>query len=298
MPAFKSASSPRSLASPIRVKSVKTTKMVPLDLIDIPPRLRPVDPSAVEMIAAGFEESGQKQSILLRPKGDRYELVAGAHRMGAARLIEWKDIRADIEEMTDDQARLAEIDENLMRRELNPLDRAIFLFQRKAIYERLHPETAHGKAPKSKVERLKAEAGGEKSQSLRLFMPARFTAEAAEKIGLSERAIQLAISIAEGLSPKTIEALRGTALEGNQQALLALSQIEPKHQVEAVKLVASGEKRTLNEALVQVGVREQVIHDRARFCQETVLNLLQEIETKKFKRAKAAIKQWIEENWA
>jgi hypothetical protein len=46
--------------------------------------------------------------------------------------------------MDADQAELAEIDENLIRADLTPAEEAIHIGRRKAIYEKLHPETVHG----------------------------------------------------------------------------------------------------------------------------------------------------------
>ncbi|HPT48548.1 MAG TPA: hypothetical protein PLM07_21900, partial [Candidatus Rifleibacterium sp.] len=44
-------------------------------------------------------------------------------------------------DVTDDWARLMEVDDNLAGAEMNALDTAVFLAERKKVYEKLHPET-------------------------------------------------------------------------------------------------------------------------------------------------------------
>jgi hypothetical protein len=75
-------------------------------------------------------------------------LVIGLHRLKAAMKLGWTQIRATAHgKMTNDEADLAEIDENLCRSELSPAERANHIGLRKAIYERQHPTTKHGAAP-------------------------------------------------------------------------------------------------------------------------------------------------------
>jgi ParB-like chromosome segregation protein Spo0J len=73
-------------------------------------------------------------------------LVVGHHRLEAIRKLHreghWSSgsIRAEIvDEMDDDAALLAEIDENLIRAELSPAETAIHITRRKELYEKLQP---------------------------------------------------------------------------------------------------------------------------------------------------------------
>jgi ParB family chromosome partitioning protein len=112
-----------------RIKNVLVAK------IDDTRRLRAVRLEAVEKIAASMEvEGGGKrliQPITVRPLGDGYKLVAGAHRLAAAKLLGWAEIAAIIEDdLTNDDARIIEIEENLRRLELSPGDEAEFVTTR------------------------------------------------------------------------------------------------------------------------------------------------------------------------
>jgi hypothetical protein len=53
---------------------------------------------------------------------------------------------------------LAEIDENLIRFDLTPAERAMHTRARKKVYERLHPETKHGAACRTAPARPRATA--------------------------------------------------------------------------------------------------------------------------------------------
>ena len=69
---------------------------------------------------------------MLRPRGTAgYWLVAGHHRLEAARKLKWEAIAAIIfDGMDADEAELAEIDENLIRAELSPIERALHVTSR------------------------------------------------------------------------------------------------------------------------------------------------------------------------
>ncbi|KAF0231665.1 MAG: chromosome partitioning protein ParB [Beijerinckiaceae bacterium] len=188
---------------------------LPLDEIDTTDRLRPVDPAHVEAIAASIALINLMQPIVVRPDGNRYRLVAGAHRLAAVRTLGRPDIDAIIENIDDDEARLVEIDENLMRRELSALDRAIFLAERKEAFDRLNPDVA-------KPGRRKKEL----SQSLRQFGE-RFTKQTAKRLGMSERSVQLCLELVKNLAPEARDALRLSDVADNQSELIKLAALEP-----------------------------------------------------------------------
>lgn len=229
---------------------VAEQRLIPIMLIDVVDRLRPVDPDWVEVIAASMAERGQDQPIVVRPDGEnRFRLVVGAHRLDGAWRLEWPAIRCEVRNLSDAEARLAEIDENLARRELGPLDRALFLSERKRVWEALHPDTQHGGDRRS---------GGIKSQRLRLDRglptPERFSKSAARKTGLSERAVQLALELGSGLVPEAIAVMRGTRLAENASALLRIAREAPADQVVLANLLASRQARTLDHARALAGL--------------------------------------------
>ena len=68
-----------------------------LDAILLRDRLRPVSEADMLAVAASFAERGQDQPIIVRDAGDRGDkmrLVAGAHRVTAARYLGWKACHA------------------------------------------------------------------------------------------------------------------------------------------------------------------------------------------------------------
>lgn len=125
-------------------------------------RLRPSNEDKVCALEDSFKTSGQLQPIIVKRTADGYRLIAGLHRLLAARKLGWTTIRAEITDFeTEDDLRLAEIDENLIRAELSPAQVASFTAKRKEIYERKYPEStkaakniAKGKGAKSQVESL------------------------------------------------------------------------------------------------------------------------------------------------
>jgi len=219
-----------------------TPDRIPLERIDVPAdRLRDVDPAWVETLAGMILATGQHQPIVLRPHGDdRYWLVAGEHRFAAVARNGSPDILAVIRDLTDDEARLVEIDENLIRRELGPLDRALFLAERKRVWERLHPETTHGGDRKSLARK-------EENQVAKTAT--RFSADVAEKVGLSERSVQMACSIAARLRPDTLAELRRTYLADHQRDLETFSKLPPEGQRIALEKLTSGAAESIKAAL-------------------------------------------------
>lgn len=217
--------------------------IVQIDTIIVPVRLRAVKPAWVEVLAASFAENGLQQAITIRQEGDQYILVAGAHRLAAAKSLGWVVIDTkNLGEITSDAAALIEIDENLIRHELSALDRAIFIAQRADIYERLYPDTRQGIAggrARQKLARDKlstAESGVNHSAIANLS----FADATAEECGFSARTIRRALQLARDLDSDAREILAQTPLANNAAALQQIAKLSKQQQVVAAKFIRDG----------------------------------------------------------
>ncbi len=207
--------------------NVKRTELIRLDHIEVGLRLRKVDPDYAAFLAASMGEIGQLTPIEVRQLGHanahRWRLVAGAHRLEAAKLNKWTEIEAQIVKASDLEAEIREIDENLFRRDLDALDRASSLARRRAIYLELHPETAPGKASHA------ARSGKTTFMS--------FSNDVAGKTGVTPREIQRSIARFIKIVPDVREKISGTWIARKATELDALARLGPEEQRKAVKLM-------------------------------------------------------------
>ena len=220
--------------------AARTPRSIPVAEIDDTDRLRPVDPGKIEQVRRSVEQIGLRSPIEVRAKpGGGWLLVAGAHRLAAARALGWTEIEALIFEGDDDAARLAEIDENLMRNELSPFDQAVFLAERAEIYRRMHPETRRGGDPKSKKNKKMAPDRQVGSSAQRSFAE-----DVAERIGFSPRTVWRALQRFERLSPEARAVVRGSEIAANGAALDALLKVPPGKQAKVARAVLEGDAGT------------------------------------------------------
>lgn len=200
---------------------------VPVDLIDASDRLRAVDEGYVGLLAENIAETERlRQPLEVRKVGDRFRLIAGGHRLGAVQRLGWISVPCFVYEATADEARLAEIDENIVRHDLNPLDRAIFFAERKKVYERLYPEARHG---------------GDRKSSGHDGHLIGFHRDTAEKSGISQRTIRRAVFIAQSLSEEVRGRIKGTSIAKRQSELEALCKLPPEEQAAVVDMLLAEE---------------------------------------------------------
>jgi ParB family transcriptional regulator, chromosome partitioning protein len=199
---------------------------LPLDQVTVPKnRARDLDPVWARALAGLVQAQGLTNPITVRHIEDHYELVTGLHRLEAFRLLRADDIPARLSSaQTDDEARLEEVMENLGRNELIALDRCHHLYELKQVYERMYPETRAGLAG----------ANARYGVANEMFSFAKTTAE---KIGLSGRAIQIAVSIWSKLTPETRAALRGTRIATKQSELKLLAAQDTRMQQRIMDLI-------------------------------------------------------------
>ena len=101
---------------------------IQLKISDIAPgRFQPrevFDPDKLKELALSIKEKGFIQPVIVRPKGDGYELIAGERRLRAAKGLGIEQIPAIIKDVKDDEALEIALIENIQRDDLNPIEEA------------------------------------------------------------------------------------------------------------------------------------------------------------------------------
>lgn len=82
------------------------------------------DPQSLEELKQSIKEKGIIQPILVRRKGDQYELIAGERRWRAATELNLTEIPALVKEVEDLDSLELSLIENIQRQELNPIEEA------------------------------------------------------------------------------------------------------------------------------------------------------------------------------
>jgi ParB family transcriptional regulator, chromosome partitioning protein len=82
------------------------------------------DPGDIRRLAGSILREGLLEPIVVRPKDEKFELVAGSRRLAACRLLGWRKVGCQIIELSDQEALEASIAENVARKTLDPLEEA------------------------------------------------------------------------------------------------------------------------------------------------------------------------------
>jgi ParB family chromosome partitioning protein len=82
------------------------------------------DSQSLEELTQSIKEKGVIQPVLVRRRGDFYELIAGERRFRAANLLNIKEIPAIIKDVGDGESLELSLIENIQRQALNPIEEA------------------------------------------------------------------------------------------------------------------------------------------------------------------------------
>jgi ParB/RepB/Spo0J family partition protein len=82
------------------------------------------DAPELDELKRSLAQGGLYQPILVRPVGDRFDLIAGERRFRSARSLGWTTIAATVRPMTDDEADVAMLTENEQRKDLTLAEKA------------------------------------------------------------------------------------------------------------------------------------------------------------------------------
>ncbi|MGS1076669.1 ParB N-terminal domain-containing protein [Pseudoxanthomonas beigongshangi] len=194
---------------------------------------RPTVLEAVKSLAASMDEIGLLNPIIVKRATvfdgtlmiEGYKVIAGNHRVCAARELGWAWIPAFVHDGDELQAELAEIDENLLRAELSPAQRAAAVARRKEIWEVMHPTEL---SPESGI------------NSRRPGRPAEFATDTAKATGENPKRTREHLARAEALG-SDLHAVVGTSLDKGVE-LDALKELSPEERRELIERAKAGEQ--------------------------------------------------------
>lgn len=83
-----------------------------------------LDPARLADLAVSIRQSGVVQPILVRPRGDRFQIIAGERRWRAAREAGLATVPVAVREVPDTELLELALVENIQRQELTPLEEA------------------------------------------------------------------------------------------------------------------------------------------------------------------------------
>lgn len=225
---------------------------IALGMIRVGARLRAVDDGYVALLASSIAKVGLQNPVQVAPADadGAFTLVAGAHRLAAARSLGWLEIPAVVVSAGDILLRIIEIDENLARRELSALDRAVALAELKGLYEAANPQTVHGRNDKRNARAKLAEnnASGLSGQFghlidshtfAHLVVPG-FHRHVADKAGISPRAARREVKRAR-IEPELRALLAASKWADHGQTLDGIAKLDPQAQQAVVMALTRAE---------------------------------------------------------
>lgn len=208
---------------------------IPISEIRINPGRREALPERVAELAKSIAEVGLLNPVTI----DRSNtLIAGLHRLEAAKLLGWAEVDCTMSSLEGLQAELAEIDENFVRTDLSAIEYGDLLLRRKEIYEALHPETKNGGDRKSeKIRSAKCTSDFSKS----------FVNDTAEKLGVNPSTIRRQVQTAKNMTPEAKAIIRDSGAKVTKKDAMKLSRLKPEQQREAASQLATQEIRSMAE---------------------------------------------------
>jgi ParB family chromosome partitioning protein len=215
---------------------------IPISTIKINPGRRETDPTHIDELSQSIADVGLLNPITV---DSSHTLIAGLHRLEAAKLLDWTEIECTVCSIDSIRAELAEIDENVIRRNLTNAELSSLLARRKKLYETLHPETIARNRP--------GHVNNYQSSSDNVTLEPKvksFVEDTAEKLGVSTRTIERRLWLAEHLAPGAAKILKEMGKQQPSQGeLMRLARLAPDQQEKVVSLLAAGAIISIDEYL-------------------------------------------------
>ncbi len=118
-----------------------TVQILQIDRNPFQPR-KIFDEAELDQLAASLQTQGLIQPIVVRHNEDRYQIVAGERRFRAAMRAGWSEVPVHVLDIDDRQMVELALTENVHRKDLNPIEKAVAFAQYLETYGGTHDELA------------------------------------------------------------------------------------------------------------------------------------------------------------
>jgi ParB-like chromosome segregation protein Spo0J len=189
----------------------------------------------ITSLSESIQRNGVLEPLLLN---NREELLAGFHRLEAAKAIGMKHVPVRILHVNSLQEELVTIDENLERKDLPALDRCIQMGRRQEILGKLG--VIHKKGGDRKSKKIKKQKIHSDRESFKKVIK--------KMTGRSHSSTAQDLFIANKLSKSVLKKLSDSELKDRKNDLYNLAKKPANEQLDLVKLIHGGKLKTLREA--------------------------------------------------
>lgn len=257
--------------------------------LQIDKRIRSLNQGKIDDLAESMDAIGLMQPVHVWEHGDKTHLVAGRHRVAAARKLCWEEIDCTPVKMNKIDRQLWEIDENLCRADLTKLERADHTARRAKIIKKRKelrtvsvPNSKRGPKDKGQVD---------------------FVADTAKATGKSKSQVKVDKARGEKIAPDVQEAIKDMPAADIGVELDALASLSPSpasmvaesQQAQALRRVKSGASKNFREAAAFIkgehflaGKRSVNDDDRKQF------KLLKRTWTRASVNARQLFSDWVD----
>jgi len=199
---------------------------------------------SLKKLAESMAVHGLLQPIVVRPRGDWYELVIGERRLKAAQMLGWSEIEAQVRDVEDVEAVEKMLVENIQREDLTDAEKGDAVYDLMALHPERYVRGAKGRVPT--------------------------LVKVAEKLGVSYHKVFKWTQKAQKLSPKVRKMVKlGEIEEKHAYELLRLSH---ERQDELAELIATCPKKL--SSIVVAEIAKKLAEDPEATALEIMTNII------------------------
>jgi ParB family chromosome partitioning protein len=186
----------KNLSTVIDPSALGSVRSIPVSLLDefTDHPFKVEDDRDMAALVTSIERMGIREPLLVRGKGDRFEVISGHRRLHAARLLEIPSVPCVVVDLDDDDATVLMVDANLSRTHLSVKEKARAYALR---YQALKHQGREGGSTRAKVA---VETGESSAQVARLIRLDNLSDDLLDAIDAGRMGIRPALRLC-GLDP-------------------------------------------------------------------------------------------------